>query len=182
MRRKQSEEAKFPRVLPDKAAVTYKHAQSHTHLFPSPLLFSDIPNPCSPSEECWRGARGKDSLSTENLGCHLEEEKKACQLLGIKGGSWGTCSGAKPTNCWCHFLSQSRQQPQRLASPRTLNMRMAAFQLLDFLSNKAQTYTSVKAPSGPLCSILMTCLLHREEVQQTETGPRQRKRSEHQRS
>lgn len=98
MRRKQSEEAKFPRVLPDKAAFTYKHSQSHTHLFPSPLLFSDIPNPCSPSQECWRGARGKDSLSTENLGCHLEEEKKACQLLGIKGGSWGTCSGAKPTN------------------------------------------------------------------------------------
>lgn len=97
MRRKQSEEVKFPEVLPDEAAFTYKHSQSYTRLFPSPLLFSDIPNPYSLSEECWRRAKGKDSLSTQNSGCHLQEEKKACQLLGIKGSSLGTCSGANPT-------------------------------------------------------------------------------------
>lgn len=70
MRRKQSEEA-VSQSPPDEAAFTYKHSESYTHLFPSPLLFSDIPNPYSLSKECWRRAKGKDSLSTPISGCHL---------------------------------------------------------------------------------------------------------------
>lgn len=44
---------------------------SHTSVFPPLLLFSDIPNPYSLSEECWKEAIGIDSLSAWDLGCYL---------------------------------------------------------------------------------------------------------------
>lgn len=71
----------------------------------------------------------------------------------------GTCSGVKPTKpSGIHCFSQSKQQFQWLISPNSsLNMRMGTFRLRDLLSNKALTDTSVRAPSGPLCSTLMTC-------------------------
>lgn len=56
------------------------------------------------------------------------------------------------------FTTPRRQQsPRRISLNTSLNTRMVLFQFPDLLSNKAQRETSVKVPSGLLCSVLMRC-------------------------
>jgi hypothetical protein len=86
----------------------------------------------------------------------LEEGKESLPASRNKGRFFGgMLRGKSPT---FSLSPQCGQQLPRLISLNTaLNMRMVNFQLLDLLSNKAQTDASVKEPSGLLCSILMKC-------------------------